>query len=283
MPKVLGVLGSCRKLGNSEVMLREALLAVKGMGAETEILRLTDLHIKPCRGCMACVFNGKCSIRDDDVDLLIGKLREADGMVISAPTYILSPGGVIKMAIDRCLNMVSLQKEFKQKKRHSVLITVAGKKSFNPMGLEFLSLFAISYGFQVVDYMEAYAQGPGEVLLDDGNVGRAGALGQNLFKSLKGERQRKKPGVNQCPVCYSSVYKIIDGDRVECPVCISKGRLVQGEGRFEVVFDPDSKEKNFSNWEYHREHMDDSIRPSKELFMERRRQVKEITAKYTVE
>lgn len=267
-------------MGNSEVMLREALLSAEGMGAVTGILRLTDLNIKPCRGCMACVFKGRCSIVDDDIDMLTGKIKEADGLIVSAPTYILSPGGVIKMAVDRCLNMVPWLKEFGRRKRHAALITVAGGKDFNPLGLEFLSLFAMSYGFQVVDYMEAYAQGPGEVLLDDGNISRAGALGQNLCKSLKVGYERKAPGGNQCPVCYSRVYRIGDGGRVECPFCLSKGRLTQRDGKVEVLFDPDSAEKNFSNWEFRQEHMNDSVRPSREVFMERRRKVKETAAKY---
>ncbi len=283
MLKVIGVLGSCRKLGNSEVLLREALLSAQALGAETEIIRLTDLNIKPCRGCMACVFKGRCSIRDDDIDMLSGKLQEADGLVVSAPTYILGTAGVIKMAIDRCLNMVSRQREFERQKRLAALITVAGDRAFNPLGLEFLSQFAISYGFQVVDYMEAYAQGPGEVLLDESNINRAVALGQNLCNGFNGEYVKRISEVNQCPVCYSRVYQIMDGNRVKCPVCVSTGRLTQADGKIKVVFDPASAEKNFSNWEYRREHMNESIQPSREVFMERRRRVKEIAARYAAE
>jgi len=52
--KVLGLIGSARRWGNSEVLVREALLGAQKTGASTEMLRLTDLHIEPCTGCMRC-------------------------------------------------------------------------------------------------------------------------------------------------------------------------------------------------------------------------------------
>ena len=56
--KVLGLLASHRRMGNSEVLIRVALKAAEREGAETELIRLTDLEIRPCKGCMACIFKG---------------------------------------------------------------------------------------------------------------------------------------------------------------------------------------------------------------------------------
>ena len=48
--KVLGL--SCgRRMGNSEVLLREALAETENRGADIEIIRLGDLAVKPCTGC----------------------------------------------------------------------------------------------------------------------------------------------------------------------------------------------------------------------------------------
>jgi hypothetical protein len=59
--KVLGL--TCgRKLSNTEIVVKEALMGAEEMGAEVEIVRLMDLHIKPCTGCNACVLElGKTS------------------------------------------------------------------------------------------------------------------------------------------------------------------------------------------------------------------------------
>lgn len=36
------------------------------LGAEIDVLRLTDLRIEPCKGCMACIFKSEeCKIQDD--------------------------------------------------------------------------------------------------------------------------------------------------------------------------------------------------------------------------
>ena len=45
--KLLGI--SCgRKMGNSEILLREALMGAEELGSETEIISLLDVDIKPC-------------------------------------------------------------------------------------------------------------------------------------------------------------------------------------------------------------------------------------------
>ena len=64
--KILGLVGSYRRLGNTEVLVKEALMEAQRLGAEVDILRLTDLEIKPCKGCMACVFKQEeCRIQDE--------------------------------------------------------------------------------------------------------------------------------------------------------------------------------------------------------------------------
>ena len=51
--KVLGL--TCgRKLSNTGILVKEALMGAQEMGAEVEIVRLMDLDIKPCTGCRLC-------------------------------------------------------------------------------------------------------------------------------------------------------------------------------------------------------------------------------------
>ena len=50
--KLLG-LGAGRKMGNSEILLKEALIAAEETGVQVELLRLHDLNIKHCIGCIS--------------------------------------------------------------------------------------------------------------------------------------------------------------------------------------------------------------------------------------
>jgi len=48
--KILGLNGSERKLGNTEILVKEALMGAEEEGAQVEMLRLTDYKILPCDG-----------------------------------------------------------------------------------------------------------------------------------------------------------------------------------------------------------------------------------------
>ena len=63
--KVIGIVGSPRKNGNTELLTKHTLKAISEDGLDTELLRLPGLEIKPCNACMACKEQEICSIKDD--------------------------------------------------------------------------------------------------------------------------------------------------------------------------------------------------------------------------
>ena len=98
--KVLGIVCSPRKGGNTEVLVREALAGAQTCGAETELLTIWDKDIRPCDGCLSCEKTGKCHIKDD-VQEIYPKLLEADGIIWGTPVYFFSATAQAKMLIDR--------------------------------------------------------------------------------------------------------------------------------------------------------------------------------------
>ena len=63
--KIVGILGSPRKGGNTEVLLDVALEEAQKNGVLTDKVPLKDKSIAPCDGCLGCVQTGKCVIEDD--------------------------------------------------------------------------------------------------------------------------------------------------------------------------------------------------------------------------
>lgn len=98
--KVLGIVCSPRKGGNTEILLKEALKSAAALGAETELLPLYDKKMEPCTGCYSCLKTGECYI-DDDIQDMYPKLIEADGIIWGSPVYFFGVTSQAKMLIDR--------------------------------------------------------------------------------------------------------------------------------------------------------------------------------------
>ncbi len=132
--KVLGLFGSPRRGGNTELLLEEALKGAETEGAEVERLHLSDLNIIPCRECLKCYENGECIILDD-MQKIYPKLLEADIIILASPIFFYGVTAWTKAFIDRCqalwsrkyiLKNKSLGKEGKRRK--GFLISVGGTK-----------------------------------------------------------------------------------------------------------------------------------------------------------
>jgi len=98
--KVLGIVGSPRKGGNTEIMVEEALAAARESGAEIDIFLIYDKTIAGCDACASCFQTGKCRIKDD-MQSLYKKMEEADAMLFGSPVYFHSYTAQAKAIIDR--------------------------------------------------------------------------------------------------------------------------------------------------------------------------------------
>ena len=98
--KVLGIVGSPRKGGNTEILVREALAAVKEAGVETEIVLVADKNIAGCDGCASCRQTGVCRIKDD-MQPLYKQLEAADAVIFGTPVYFHNVTAQAKAIMDR--------------------------------------------------------------------------------------------------------------------------------------------------------------------------------------
>ena len=98
--KVLGIVCSPRRGGNTEILMREALKAVEEAGGETRLCLLSEMDVQPCDACGACWKTGKCKI-DDDMQQIYAHLLEADGLIFGTPVYFVNMSAQAKAVIDR--------------------------------------------------------------------------------------------------------------------------------------------------------------------------------------
>lgn len=98
---VLGLAGSPRRGGNTDLLLEQALAGAESEGAVVERLLLSTLDIRPCRHCDGCLETGICIV-NDDMQPIHRKLREVDRLVLAAPIMFMGLSAQAKIAIDRC-------------------------------------------------------------------------------------------------------------------------------------------------------------------------------------
>ncbi len=121
--KTLGILGSTRAGGNTEILLDVALEEAARLGGSASKVVLREKSIAPCDGCMSCAPTGECVIQDGMVDVYQA-IRESDAIIWASPVYYWSMSGLTKTALDRtfALNFPRLQ----QAGKIGGLILVAG-------------------------------------------------------------------------------------------------------------------------------------------------------------
>jgi len=125
--KIIGLAGSPRKGGNSELLLDALLAGAQSRGAEVEKFTLNRLRIQGCQACYACTKTGRCKQRDD-MDQLLPALLTADVWVFATPVYWWGPSAQLKLAIDRMFPLCHPPLLDRVQGKQAVLLTASEDK-----------------------------------------------------------------------------------------------------------------------------------------------------------
>ncbi len=92
---------SPRRGGNSDLLCDRFLEGARKAGLEVEKIFLKDKKINYCMGCNRC-YNGEhpCPQQDDAAEV-VGKMVDADVIVMASPVYFYTVCGQMKTLIDR--------------------------------------------------------------------------------------------------------------------------------------------------------------------------------------
>lgn len=194
--KILGIVGSKRKKGNTSVLVNRALEKAKEAGAETELIFLGDYAITGCSGCGGCQKTRRCVI-NDDMQKIYPLLLKADGVILGSPTYYYNVSSDVKAFLDRCYCFevfaeddrsiwLSLNEALGIK--YAGVIAVCEQHSEEDMGptAEVMAKSLEALGYRVVDKVKAlglFAQGA--ALKDEKSLKKADRAGERLVKILK--------------------------------------------------------------------------------------------------
>jgi multimeric flavodoxin WrbA len=99
--KVLGIMGSPRIKGNTDLLLDEALKGAASQGAEVEKIVVTKLKIEPCREIYHCLIDGTCPLKDD-MQGIYPKILAADAIIIASPIFFYTVSAQTLTLMSRC-------------------------------------------------------------------------------------------------------------------------------------------------------------------------------------
>ncbi|MDD4875948.1 MAG: flavodoxin family protein [Dehalococcoidales bacterium] len=154
---VLGIAGSPRRGGNTDLLLAEVMRGAAISGAVTKNIILNDLNISYCQHCDACFDLGKCKI-GDDMQMVYRELENADRIILASPIQFMGLTAQLKTMIDRSQSlwvkkyMLKIAPLGNNKIRKGFFISVGGRKI---SGLFDSALVTVKTFFRVLDI--AYA------------------------------------------------------------------------------------------------------------------------------
>jgi multimeric flavodoxin WrbA len=135
--KALGIYGSPRPGGNSDLLLDKVLEGAGSAGAEIQRVYVREMKISGCQECGGCDKTGECVI-PDEMQQIYPKLLDSEILFLSSPIFFYGLPSQAKALVDRSQAMWSkraLEKSPEQRKRYDhgrgYLIAVGATKGKN--------------------------------------------------------------------------------------------------------------------------------------------------------
>lgn len=216
--KILGIVGSKRKDGNTAILVQKALNGAQvalehfnegSPGAErqessqfTQLINLDDYDFAGCNGCEGCKETYQCIVKDD-MQEIYPKLLEADGIIIGSPTYFYNVTSDIKAMIDRCYcwdvfddmdRSIWLSLNEITGLKYAVVISVCEQASVEDMGFtpEAMAKPLEALGYRIVEKVNAFhLYEKGAARKQNALLQEASEAGKKLVQTLKLRQQVK--------------------------------------------------------------------------------------------
>jgi len=184
--KIIALLGSPRKKGNSTLLANQIILGAESKGATVESIYLNGLNIKPCQGCYACQEeDSKGCVIEDDMQGIHSKIIEANALIIASPVYWFNMSAQTKIFMDRCIALYNEnhEKSHLYGKNIAIAMTYGDKDAFSSGCINALRTFQDAYNFvgaDIAGMVYGSAEEPGEIAASTELMQEAEVLGKKL-------------------------------------------------------------------------------------------------------
>jgi multimeric flavodoxin WrbA len=183
--KVIAIIGSPRKNGNTEQLAAHTLKAMAEEGFETEVVTLAGKNIQSCTACLACNRQEECSIKDD-LFPIYQKMKEADGIILASPVYYGSCTALLKALIERVGYLSRFNGQpFKGKVGGPLVVARRAGQNFTVAQLDFWFHIMGMIVPGSTYWNMSFGRNPGEVLQDEEGLKTAWTFGKNIAWVLK--------------------------------------------------------------------------------------------------
>lgn len=183
---VIGISGTPRKKGNSELLLRYALKPFENNGWNVKTFLLSDLEIKPCNACDSCRETGTCII-NDDMQKIYEAFRWCNAIIISTPVHFLNVSAQLLALLNRHY-AVDGERPLEGKVGGAIAVG-GGTSGGQTLAINAIYSWMLSCGIisvpGVLYGVKAVASKPGDVLNQKNLLKQAEILGLNILKATK--------------------------------------------------------------------------------------------------
>jgi multimeric flavodoxin WrbA len=113
MKKIMAIIGSPRKGGNTEILTDHMIKGCESRGAvEVEKVFVIDKKITFCNGCLTCVEqNAKGCVIKDDMEGILERMVTCDGLIFATPNHMRTVTAPMLNFMSRMLPLLKLKVE----------------------------------------------------------------------------------------------------------------------------------------------------------------------------
>ena len=186
--KVIAINSSARKDGNTALLIKKVFSELEKSGIETEMVQLAGKKLSGCIACYKCFENKdkRCSVKSDDMNGIIDKMVQADGILLASPTYFADCTASMKAVIERAGFVAKANQNMFRLMPGAAIVSVrrgGAIHAFDTINHFFTISEMITVG--ALYWNVGVGGAPGEVENDKEGMGTMENLGKNMAWLLK--------------------------------------------------------------------------------------------------